>query len=232
MLKRLTKDRLVELAAANNVKVDKRWSRDRIAKDLELAGVEALTADPGKISTKVDNEPVRFLATTGRIYVRDIPPPKVTDYGSIERYGLIVDFGSGHGEEATLAGGFSREFYPDLDEHDEETNYCSCAHCLADVRDWIARDKFNIVKRDNIREDTSFNAPSVPLGNATAWEAVHPDDLASLVAKAGLDIENAIRWEKRNSNRQNIVDKLDELAQSPAEPEPADIATAELEVSV
>lgn len=229
MLERLTKDELSELAEKNDVRVDKRWARDRIVEALAKAGVDAPKRKTGTALTdKIANEPVRFSSTAGRVRIRDAKQ-RMTEYGPVEDPGLVVDFGTGHGEEATLTGGLSREFYPDLDDHDDETAYCQCAKCLAEVRDYIALDKHRICERFHMIE-ADLNAPNCPLPSAKAWQDIHADDLAALHKQIGFDLENAARYEQRTHKRGAVLSILDELAADPEVIEDSDILAAELEV--
>lgn len=200
----------------------------------ELAALEGVAEAPvenakpkrkkaSKLEDKIANEPVRFSAVTGRIYATD---------GVVDRYGvvleepLIVDFGAGHGEEAELTGGLSREFYPDRDD-ENEGSYRSGKQALAQVREYIATDKHGICAQWLVRE-ADTNPPKKPF---PAFDDVHPNDLADLYKKGILDdIVNAARWETRHKNRPAVLAALDEIQAAPEEPEDADILAAEVVV--
>lgn len=183
-----------------------------------------------KLTEKIAVEPVRFSATTGRIYAHD---GRVDRHGLVETAPLIVDFGEGHGDEAQLTGGLSREFYPDRDECEREEgagnigSYCQCKHCLETVREYIAKDRYGVCAQWHVRE-ADTNPPKKPYA---AFDTAHVDDLEGAVRIGALvDLRNAIRWEQANQNRPAIIAKLDELAQAPAEPEDGDILAAEVVV--
>lgn len=220
----LDTEQLAALADANDVKIDKRWKRERIVATLEAAGVEA-PAVGDKLSERVALEPVRFIGSIGRIHVRD----SKWDSSSGEREfkaGLIVDFLDGEGEPV---GGFSREFYPDLDEH-EDSLTCSCNGCLADVRDYLSKHRHGKVLAETyfIRE-AKVNEPQIPV---TGWQNINAGDVADLHEKLGFELENAVRYEQSTLNRADVLAALDKRAEQLA-PEAvidADILSAELTV--
>lgn len=178
-----------------------------------------------KLTEKVANEPVVFSATTGRIYVTD---------GKVDRYGvtledpLIVDFGEGHGEEAHLTGGLSRAFRPDAPDCGREGgSYCDCSGCLALVREYIAVDRYGVCADGHVREEDT-NPPTKPYAG---FDTAHVADIEQAVKLGAIDnLQNAVKWEKTHLNRQAILNKLDELAAAPEEPEDADILAAEVVV--
>lgn len=249
----MDREKLVELAHAAGVEIDKRWGVEKIADALEKAGVAldemdddhafdevddvredlpALATPPvfelpeaDRISTKVLVEPVFFSATIGRIYIHD-GKREPTNFGIIEHPPLIVDFGEGHGEEAHLTGGLSRAFYPDKYEHADDA-YCDCAECLDAVRAWIRTDKHGLVRTWHIREE-DVNPVQKPYAG---FDDAHPADLEGMVKKGVItDIRAAIKWELKHNNRGAIIRELDRLGAVPAEPEDQDILAAEVRV--
>lgn len=237
MLDTLTKKELVDLAATNKVEVDGRWAKDRIIATLTEAGVKPKSEDSsgaGELVRRVETAPVRFQAATGRIRIRDART-EITNWGPVKHSGLIVDF-TPSGRPEAIVGGLSREFYPDLDEHDPEDEHCSCAKCLADVRDYIAADKHNVPSRFNVME-TLVDSPLMPM---PGWANVQAADIANLVVVGALvggpdndPVLNAARYEMLiGDNRRDVIAELERIADADGDdmPTSTDIIDAEVEV--
>ena len=203
-----------------------------LAKLKAAAAVDSVDAKPKAagplLSEKIAARPVNFTATIGRIYAHD---GRVDRHGSVETAPLIVDFGEGQGEEAQLTGGVSRNFYPDKDHCEREEgagnvgSYCDCKHCLEVVRAYIAADRHGICAAWKVREEDT-NPPRKPYAG---FDTAHVDDIETAVKIGAIDdLENAARWEATHQNRKPIIDKLDELAASPEDPEDDDILSAEV----
>lgn len=238
MLDSLTTKELVELGTKNGVKVDGRWKKDRIVKTLKDAGVKADKDEKkvgGKLAEAVATAPVRFQASTGRIRIRD-NHTEPTNFGPIQHVGLVVDFTATGRPDAMPSGGISREFYPDLDDHDEGNEYCSCAKCLADVRDYIAADKGGVCSRANVME-SKIDSPVQPTGN---WDNASPEDVKTLVRTGALEagpsgdpVVNAVKYEIQvGAKRKPIIDVLEAIAAADAEGEATSEDVLDAEVSL
>lgn len=221
MLNHLDTDALAELAANHGVKIDKRWKRDRIIKKLEDAGIEPPELGDG-LTDRMRQEPVRFVGGTGRIHVRNARYKQEVGADRELIPGLVVDFFDINGEPV---GGFSREFYPDLPDCEEHME-CSCAACLAEVRDYISADRYGIAEQFYIRE-ADVNEPAMPLPN---WSTVNAGDVTDLHGKLGFDLANAVRYELRNANRHDVLAALDAIDAKADTVQDEDILDAELTV--
>lgn len=222
MFDTLDTEKLMELGEKHGVKLDRRWRRERIVAALKDAKVKEPRAPVGseKLSDKVDCEPVRFIGGIGSIRVRNAK----YDADRMLIPGLVVHFLDGQGEPV---GGISREFYPDLPDH-EDTEECQCAQCLTAVRDYLTVNRLGrqIAEQYKIVE-IGVNDPVQPFGG---WGGIAADDIADLHAKIGFDLDNAMRFEKKHYQRADVIAALDACADKGEEVEAGDILTAEVEV--
>lgn len=214
-------DELAVLAEKHDVKIDKRWKRDRIEQTIADAGITIPADTAGDdLTDLVDNEPVVFVGSIGSIRPKNRTYDVQPDGSKVEVPGLIVYFKNADGEPV---GGFSRQFYPDLPDAGEGEEDDS-AVSLALVRDYLKNTKIGreLAVQWKIRE-AKVNEPTEPING---WHGVHHSGIAQLYKLAPFDLKNAVRYEKANGNRSEVLSELNRLHKSDDVVADADITTA------
>lgn len=181
-------------------------------------------------SSQLDDRPVRFTASVGILWVKPsrhemnpvsgIPTPVP---------GLRVVFNANGDDDAAPVGGVSREFLPTEDSHDADSENCDCKHCLQAVRDFIVdRRNRDVVAKHHVREVDPDAGVKLPFAK---WDGdLSVDELGDIHKSIGFDLEEALRYERKNLNRAGVIDKIEELIADGATVSVDDVLAAEVEL--